>query len=186
MATERLFCRFNRGKSTTTGIEDQGPMSLREIPPGGLCLSAFLIVRSRTGKVLMGKIDPQAPWDNLGALDPVRIQLHSKGWMLPSSHLIVHESPQEALKRIALEQLEISDLEISDLKVVSEVCPPRYFPDMNEHWDLEFISFATRDEVPSRSTAFKELRLLDPSTLKKSDIARSHEDVLASAGINLS
>lgn len=186
MTTQRLFCRFNRGRSTTTGEEDQSPMSLKEVPLGGLCLSAFLIVRGHTGKMLMGKIDPEAPWDNLGALDPVRIKLHSKGWMLPSSHLIVHESPQDAMERIALEQLEITDLEITDPRVVSEVYPPKYFPDLNEHWDLEFISFAITDEVPKRTRAFRELQLLDPVTLKRSEIARSHEDVLASAGIILS
>lgn len=135
----------------------------------------------------MGKIDPEAPWDHLGALDSARIQIHSKGWMLPSSHLIVHESPQSAAARIAREQLELNGLVISEPKVISEVYPPKYFPDLNEHWDLEFISFSSCDAktMPSRSRAFKELRFLDPKTLKRSDISRSHEDILASAGIEL-
>jgi hypothetical protein len=187
MTTNREFCRFNRGRSTTSGTVDESPMSLKEIPPGGLCLSAFLIVRDLSERVLMGKIDPEAPWDHLGALDPRRIELHSKGWMLPSSHLIVHESPQDAARRIAEEQLELPELIISEPKVVSEVYPPRYFPDLADHWDLEFLFFSScpADKIPKKSRAFKELSLIDPKTSKRSQIARSHGDVLSHAGIDL-
>ena len=162
-------------------------MSLKEIPLGGLCLSAFLIVRDSSGKVLMGKINTEAPWDHLGALDPARIELHRKGWMLPSSHLIVHESPQLALRRIGVEQLEMPVLSISEPIVISEVYRPRNFADSDEHWDIEFVSFALEEEdrVPSRTLAFSELRMLDPKMMKRGEIARSHEDILASAGIAL-
>jgi ADP-ribose pyrophosphatase YjhB (NUDIX family) len=162
-------------------------MSLREIPLGGICLSTFLVIRDKSGRVLMGKIDPAAPWDHLGALDTPRIELYRNGWMLPSSHLIVRESPQDGASRIAKEQLEIVDLSISEPKVVSEVYPPRAFPDLDEHWDLEFIFFAQTEEenLPSKTKAFKELRLLDPTALGRSDVARSHEDILHSAGIEL-
>jgi 8-oxo-dGTP pyrophosphatase MutT (NUDIX family) len=187
MTTDRLFCRFNRGKSTTTGKVDESPMSLKEIPLGGLCLSSFLIVRDPSGRVLMGKIDPRAPWDHLGALDPNRIELHSKGWMLPASHLMVHESPHAAAHRIAEEQLELPGLVISEPKVVSEVYPPKYFPDQNEHWDLEFISFSIvqPSETPTRSRAFRELQWIDTKNMQRSEIARSHEDILSSVGIEL-
>ncbi len=186
MTTERIFCRFNGGRSTTTGKVDSSPMSLKEIPPGGLCLSAFLIIRDNSGRVLMGKLDPKAPWDHLGALDPKRIELHRRGWMLPSSHLMVRESPQAATRRIAAEQLEMPGLEVSEPKVVSEVYPPKYFPDLNDHWDIEFISLAAASRtLPPRTAAFLELKLLDPKVTKRSEIARSHEDILASAGIEL-
>jgi hypothetical protein len=185
MTTERIFCRFNRGRSTSTGAADESPMSLKEIPPGGLCLSAFLIAQDDQGRVVMGKLDPQAPWDHIGALDPKRIELHRKGWMLPASHLMVHESPQAAIKRVASEQLELQDLRISDPKIVSEVYPPRYFPDLAEHWDLEFISFASVRSIQLRTRAFLELALIDPKVTRRSEIARSHEDILASVGIEL-
>jgi len=187
MVTDRQFCRFNRGKSTTTGNIDGSPMSLKEIPLGGLCLSVFLIIRDEDGGVLMGKIDPEARWDNLGALDPKRIELHRNGWMLPSSHLIVHESPQSAAMRISKEQLELDDLVLTDPKVVSEVYPPKYFPELNEHWDIEFIfsSFLPKEKIPSRTIAFREIKMIYPKMTKRSEISRSHEDVLASAGIVL-
>jgi len=173
--------------STTTGKPDESPMSLKEIPQGGLCLSAFLVIHDEDGRVLMGKIDTEAPWDHLGALDPQRIELHRSGWMLPSSHLIVHESPQAAAARIAKEQLELEDLVLSDPKVVSEVYPPRYFPDLHEHWDIEFIfsSILPKEKVLTKTRAFREIKMLDPRMTKRTEIARSHEDILASAGVVL-
>jgi hypothetical protein len=187
MTTDRQFCRFNRGRSTTSGALDDSPMSLKEIPLGGLCISAFLIVQNKSGKVLMGKIDPLAPWDHLGALDPKRIELDRKGWMLPASHLMVHESPQAAVQRIAEEQLEMPGLVISEPKVISEVYPPKYFPGLDKHWDLEFISFSSVNgkNVPIRSRALRQLKMIDPKSTRRSEIARSHEDILSSVGIIL-
>jgi len=75
---------------------DESNLTSSEIPSGGVCLSAFLVVQDETGKVLMGKIDPEAPWDHIGALDQKRVEIHSRGLMLPSSHLLIHESPQAA------------------------------------------------------------------------------------------
>jgi hypothetical protein len=186
MTSDRLFCRFNRGRSTSTG-RIESPMSLKEIPLGGLCLSVFLVLRDEIGSVLLGKIDPGAPWDYLGALDSQRIELYRKGWMLPASHLIVHESPHAAALRIAREQLELGEIALSDPRIVSEVYPPKYFPDFNEHWDLEFIfiSILTKERVPSNTHAFKEIKMLDPKKTKRSEIARSHDDILASVGIDL-
>src|SRR5438094_506959 len=98
MATERKFTRF---------APVDRPMTTREIPEGGFCLSAFLVI-GRTGRpsqVLMGHLNPSGPWDHVGALDQERAEVNSKGWMLPSSHLMVGESPVAAAERILKEQL---------------------------------------------------------------------------------
>src|SRR5579871_1933995 len=188
MVTERKFTRFNSGRSTSTGKTDESPISLKEIPPGGMCLSAFLVVSDRENKsnVLMGRIDPSAPWDHVGALDPTRVEVHSKGWMLPSSHLIVHESPQDAARRIAVEQLDLGKIEISEPKIVSEVYPPKNFPELGEHWDLEFIFSRVIPNMGKRSVAFRELRFIIPEETKRSEISRSHDDVLTSLGYKFS
>ncbi len=81
MDTDRKFTRFSRTKT---------PPRIDEIPEGGFCLSAFLVV-SKTGRpnhVLLGRLNPEAPWDYVGALDRERAERNSKGWMVPSSHLI--------------------------------------------------------------------------------------------------
>ena len=178
MTTDRRFCRFNKPADT--------PFGMPEVPAAGLCLSAFLVIteKGRGNRVLMGHLDPTAPWDHIGALDASRTAVHSKGWMLPSSHLIVKESPQEAARRIAREQLELPDVALAGPQVVSEVYAPRRFPDKGGHWDLEFLF---RGELDASSMpdprAWRELRFVDLETTPKSAIARSHEDILESAGL---
>jgi ADP-ribose pyrophosphatase YjhB (NUDIX family) len=180
MTTERRFCRFNK-------LGDV-PFGMSEVPEGGLCLSAFLLINERgnPSRVLMGHLNLAAAWDHIGALDAPRTAAHSKGWMLPSSHLILNESPEAAARRIAAEQLERTDLSFSEAKVVSEVYAPRRFPDIVRHWDLEFLF---RGEwpggAPPRAAAWTELRFVDLSNTPKSAIARSHEDILESAGLHL-
>jgi ADP-ribose pyrophosphatase YjhB (NUDIX family) len=179
MTTDRRFARFSKARDTAA-------FSVIEIPAGGVCLSAFLIV-TETGnpaKVLMGRLNPQAPWDHIGALDPSRIHVHAQGWMLPSSHLIFHESPGDAARRIAREQLELPDLPLSEPRVVSEAYTPKRFPDTPTHWDIEFLF---RGELPAADVphprAWAELSFVDVRRTAKSEIARSHEDVIESAGL---
>src|SRR5437879_13034933 len=128
MTTDRRFSRFSKSGESAA-------VSITEIPAGGVCLSAFVIVTD-TGhptNVLMGHMNPRAPWDHIGALDPSRVEVHSRGWMLPSSHLIFQESPGDAARRIAREQLEWPDLSLSEPKVMSEAYRPRRSPDAPRH-----------------------------------------------------
>src|SRR5437867_9814632 len=114
MATERKFTRF---------APVDRPMTTREIPEGGFCLSTFLVI-GRTGRpsqVLMGHLNPSGPWDHIGALDQERAEVNSKGWMLPSSHLMVGESPVAAAERILKEQLGLPMLALNGPHVFSEV-----------------------------------------------------------------
>ncbi len=180
MTTDRIFCRLNK-------LGDV-PFGMSEVPEGGLCLSAFLLASEpgHPDRILMGHLDPSAPWDHIGALDASRTKVHSQGWMLPASHLLLHESPDEAARRIAAEQLEQRELAFSGPQVVSEVYTPKRFPDVVRHWDLEFIFRGTwpPGEAP-RAAPWTDLRFVDLSSTPASAIARSHEDVLASAGLRV-
>jgi ADP-ribose pyrophosphatase YjhB (NUDIX family) len=121
--------------------------------------------------------------NHIGALDASRVEVHSKGWMLPSSHLLVYESPQEAAKRIIREQLE-TDLRVSGPDVVSETYTPKRFPDLPRHWDIEFIfkGKISQDRI-TKPFAWSELAFVNLDSTKKTDIARSHEDILEYAGL---
>jgi hypothetical protein len=179
MTTDRRFSRFSKSPETAA-------FSITEIPEGGVCLSAFLIFTEveHPTKLLMGRMNPEAPWDHLGALDPSRIQVHSLGWMLPSSHLLFQESPVDAARRIAREQLELPKVWFPDPKVVSEVYTPRRFPDAAKHWDIEFLF--RREFLAAnvrRTAAWKELAFVDLRHTSRAEIARSHEDVIESAGL---
>lgn len=178
LATDRIFCRFARPSLNVASSTD--------IPEGGLCLSSFLLItEGDSDHVLMGHLDPSAPWDHIGALDSGRAATHSKGWMLPSSHLLLYESPQEAASRILKEQLGLDRLELSPPTVVAEVGTPRRFPTLAKHWDLEFIF---RGKAPRgmslKHDAWKELKFVDLKEVGKAAIARSHEDVLENAGFS--
>ena len=178
MTTNRTFCRFSKSPATA-------PFSLTEIPPGGMCLSSFVILTEagRPNRVLMGHMNPEAPWDHLGALDSARVETHSRGWMLPSSHLIFHEDPDEAARRILQEQLEVGELALDGPRVFSEVYGSPRRPEGPAHWDLEFLYRGTwpAGRAPA-AKAWRKLSFVDTATVRKADMARSHEDILAHIG----
>ncbi|MDG6953802.1 MAG: NUDIX hydrolase [Nitrososphaerota archaeon] len=177
MATQRRFCRFARSVPER-GLE---PVYTTEVPEGGFCLSAFLAITDVEGRVLMGHLNPDADWVRIGALDASRAKTHSKGWMLPSSHLLLYESPQEAARRVLKEQLGMG-LELSGPTTVTEVWSPDRSPG-RRHWDFEFIF---KGEAPKGSVrshdAWRELKFIDTRKTPRAEIARSHDDVLVNAG----
>ena len=168
MATSRRFAHFMR---------DVVPPRMNEIPKGGFCISAFLVITQARNptQVLAGHINKNAPWDHIGALDPGRVERHSKGWMLPSSALMLGESPKEAAERILKEQLGVANQTLEGPFVFSEVYGP------TRHWDLEFIFQGKRANTPVNE-AWSELTFIDISKTRREDIARGHEDILAHVG----
>ncbi len=172
----RHFCRFGSGPAS-------GGYS--PLPPDGLCLSAFLLLSrpGRPGEVLVGRIDPTGPWERIGGLTPDRVRSSEGGWMLPSSHLLYFEAPEEALRRIAREQLGIDALGIGPIEVRSETYASRLHPERRRHWDLDFLA---RGEAPpafsGRHPAWKELAFIDPRATGRSAFARSHDEILELAG----
>jgi len=168
MATERKFARFSK---------TDRPMQTREIPEGGFCISTFVVL-NQTGflnRVVMGRLNTSAAWDHIGALDPERAEANSKGWMLPSSHLVLGESPATAASRILKEQLGVTDQSLARPRVFSEEYG------RSNHWDLSFLFTGERAAIAPHP-AWRELAFVDTAVAKKEDIARSHEDILAELG----
>ncbi len=168
MATQRQFLRVS---------SKAGPMRLSEIPEGGFCLSTFLVISNsrNPNEVLLGHLNPESPWDHIGALDPPRVKMNKNGWMLPACHLIVGESPQEAAQRILREQLDLRDQKLEGPMIFSEVYGE------HSHWDLEFVFLGERGSIRP-SSAWRELRFVDMTKLKKENFSRLHEDILANVG----
>ena len=152
-------------------------MQTREVPEGGMCLSVFVVLskKEQPHSVLLGRLNVTAPWDHIGALDPPRAEANSKGWMLPSSHLILGESPEEASRRVLREQLGLADQTLTEPTVFSEVYGA------SNHWDLDFIFGGERESIGPHA-AWRELRFVDLNLARKDDMARSHEDILAAVG----
>jgi hypothetical protein len=164
MATERRFAGFSR----TARIP-----RMNEIPEGGMCLSTFVVLSKENDpySIVMGRINKNAQWDHLGALYPDAIEKVSKGWMLPSSHLILYESPREAAQRVLREQLRIIDQKVDGPITFAEAYGPA------KHWDFEFVFQGTRNSIEPND-AWAELRFIDISKIRAEDLVRSQADIL--------
>jgi ADP-ribose pyrophosphatase YjhB (NUDIX family) len=178
MTTERKFAAFVKD-----GREGMGIVESKE---DGFCISAFLLIKDKENprRVLLGKLNQDAPWDHIGALIKSMREDYSKGWMIPSSHLLYGESPLEAAKRIAREQLEVdpATLGLTSPKVDSEVYASKRHPERKNHWDMEFLfeGKASRSDVLNKAPrAWRMLDFVDIDKVNKSEIVRSHEDILA-------
>lgn len=170
----RTFARWRREASAGAGYS--------QIPADGACLSAFLLVRdpANPGRVALGSPSPDAPWEQIGGLDAVRLARIGDHLMLPSCHLMEYESPEAAALRIAIEQLERPDLEITGPLVVSEAYGRPGAE--SRHWDLHFLFGANwPSEVPLAARPWKHLAFEDPRTVPRERYARSHDDIVRMA-----
>jgi len=173
MTTDRRFAAFGK---------DSLPPRMKTVPEGGMCISAFLVISRKDdpGSVLMGRINKNAEWDHIGALNGKRLERFASGWMLPSSHLILFETPEGAARRILREQLGIKNLKLHGPMTFADTSTARFSGTPN-HWDIGFIFTAEKESAPS-SDAWDELKFVDVDRLKPDDIVRSQVDVLAYAG----
>lgn len=155
------------------------PAGFKSVPPGGMCLSAFLFVR-RGPKILLGKSRDDDVWDALAGLDEERRRTHGMGWTLPARQLRYGEDPRDAARDIGEEILQIRGMRYSEPRVETDLYEPRRFPGQL-HYDVWFLVDAVpprgaRPEVPPW---YRELDWKDPRSLAAADYARSHEDVVA-------
>ncbi len=176
--TPRSFCRLDAVPSPASGYWG--------VPPDGLCLSVFLLVspEGRPDEVLLGRVDPRADWARIGPLDPARAEAAARGWMLPATHLMYYEGPDDAARRIMDEQLGLGRRAIDRSAVFSETYPSRSRADRTKHWDLHFLQWvrAPADWVP-RHPAWTELAFVDPRSVPNSGFARTHDEILELAGL---
>jgi len=106
--------------------------------------------------------------------------------MLPASHLMMFEAPEAAARRILDEQLGGPTVALEGPRVISEVYEPKAFQGMTQHWDLEFhFRGSISESARPRSAAWTELAFVDTTSTSVSEISRSHEEVLAMAGLPL-
>jgi hypothetical protein len=151
-----------------------------------MCLSVFLVLSPprRAGAVLMGRLDPSAPWSEIGALDPARASALGDRWMLPSSQLLFFESPEDAARRILEEQLASPPIPLRGPAVFSEAYRRAGSPAADPHWDFHFI-FRGRwpSSTPPRAPAWRQLEFVEVGRTDPTEIARSQGDVLALLGL---
>jgi len=132
----------------------------------------------------MGRIDPSAPWSEIGALDPARAAAVGDRWMLPSSQLVFFESPGDEARRILREQLASPPIPLDGPGVFSEAYRRPGTSAADPHWDLHFV-FRGRwpSSTPPRAPAWRLLEFVDVEKTEPTEIARNQGDVLALVGL---
>lgn len=123
-------------------------------PPGGFCLSVFLVVR-REGRVLVGQMaeDEREIWleqwqPNLRYYEGEKWTRAFQGLRLPATYLREGEHPETAAERIWVGQLGFDTLpELQGPTIVSEAGPSNRAPGY-EHWDVLFLYEVDGPELP--------------------------------------
>lgn len=153
------------------------PRGHRGVPPGGMCLSAFLLVQ-RGGRLLLGRYADHPAWEELAGLDAQRVRAHGEGWTLPARHLRFGEEPREAARHIAEAILGLRGLRIGEPRVATDLYTPARFPQAGPHYDVWLLFEA--DGAPEHIAAppwYRDLAWHDPRALPPGAWARGHGDV---------
>jgi hypothetical protein len=173
----RRFARF--GATGSFGVE--------ALPDDGMCLSVYLVLQrpDRRGEVVLGRIDPNGPWENVAAIDRQRLARIADRWVLPATQLLLFESPQEAAQRISAETLGRRDLRFGAPQLFSEAYR-REGPHHDPHWDLHLVYVADWTGAAPEGACgplWKDLRFVDVVATPAVAFGRGHGDVLALVGL---
>lgn len=170
------------GEGPFLWLSERGsPWGYHRLPPGGMCVSAFVFLQRPDGKVLLGKYADDPAWERLAGLDETRRRAHGRGWTIPASHLKFGEDPREAARRVATDALGLpADLPLGEPRVEVDVGVPARFPDMPPHYDMWCFVDARwpHDAPPERPPWYAELTFIDPAVLKPADWGRSHDEIM--------
>ena len=162
----------------------------QNVPPGGVCLSSFVLVRSG-GNVLVGKMVRPDIWIDRFFVGErfAPDYVASDKYLLPARHLAWYESPLEAAESVIRDQakLRISMGGLHLVDVQSHVRGDVNSSEQPPHWDICFL-YETR--VPTKTARhlktppwFKDFHFAPLSSLQVSDFTRGHGDVLQEAGL---
>ena len=160
------------------------------VPPGGTCLSSFVVVSDGQG-ILVGKMGHPEIWAEKFLVAPARAVVYAASgkYVLPARHLHWYESPFEAARSVLRDQigLDVTRSKVSLVDVQSHVSGDINDQKEPPHWDICFL-YRTR---VSKSLAaklrrpewFSEMAFNPLGSLEQNDFTRGHGDVLQMAGM---
>jgi len=164
--------------------------SQKNVPPGGTCLSSFVVV-SNGRNILVGKMARPEIWVQRFLVGPTFAPVYagSGKYVLPARHLHWYESPLEAALGVMRDQvgLDIPASKISLVDVQSHVSGDINDEEEPPHWDICFL-YRTQvsnkqAETLKRPEWFSELAFKPLRSLKQDHFTRGHGDVLKGAGM---
>lgn len=157
---------------------------LIHVPPAGLCLSAFVLVRNRRGDVLFGRPRPHRNWPEKGGVGVWRIREleRDNAWTLPATHLLMGEDPEHAAKRIARTWAGLSNPRPRLVGVDSAQLPSSGWTGRGRwrrrvhHWAIGFVYELRASRTPRLDPGWSELRFFPRAQLRSLRIGREHRD----------
>jgi ADP-ribose pyrophosphatase YjhB (NUDIX family) len=171
--------------SQTVGQKKRKALFVQDnVPEGGTCLSAFLVV-SKGNEILVGKMKNPQIWVNRFFVGEkfASVYASSGKYILPASHLSWFESPQEAALRVASEQIEHSPPSKEDIRLLDVLSFVSGDPNKSAeppHWDFCFVyemKLQPGEEIKELDW-FEDLKLIERGKLKVDDFTRGHGDIL--------
>jgi ADP-ribose pyrophosphatase YjhB (NUDIX family) len=159
---------------------------LINVPVGGVCLSAFILA-SKNGAILLGLPRAGVEWEEQGGerLSGARELEKSNTWILPATHLLIGENPDDASIRIAREFTGLKG-KPEFVMIQSHTRPAKlWFKHVGDavHWDLCFVYHLEIDAVPKQLKLWwKEMRLFGKEEIRSLKIGRGHRDILKEGG----
>jgi hypothetical protein len=160
------------------------------VPPGGVCLSSFVVVASGP-KILVGRMAKPEIWIQRFFVGPkfADFYLKSGKYLIPARHLAWYESPIEAAEDLLKEQVRIKvpRNRIELIGVQSHVSGDVNDTKEPPHWDICFVYGVKLPTKQARTIKdiewFEDLGFKSPSELSPEHFTRGHGDVLEKAGI---
>ena len=153
------------------------------VPKGGTCLSSFLVLKG-SGGILLGKMAKPEIWVEkffVGEQFAPKYAASNK-WLLPASHLMFGERPEDAAKRVLNEQLGLKPTKLKLREVQSHLAQDTNDPE-GAHWDICFVYEGTLKGKAHPQEWFSELKFVKPKGITSEDFTRGHGDVLKEAKI---
>lgn len=158
--------------------------SLFHTPSAGVCLSVFVIAR-RDSSILLGHPRVHDGWPEKGGYPKKRaLELDREGaWLLPATHLLMDEPPDQAARRITREWAGLKGAPKFKM-VQSHLRPARLWnPKLKgNHWDLCFVYELRSRDCPKPKPWWSEMRFVQPSEIRRMNLGRGHLDILEEAG----
>jgi len=159
---------------------------LINVPVGGVCLSTFIVAKSGDA-ILLGLPRSGVEWAEQGGerLSGAEELERSNTWILPATHLLLGETPDDASIRIARDFTGLKG--IPEFAMIQSHTRPAklWFKHVGNavHWDLCFVYKLKIRGVPKKLLPWwKEMRLFDRVELRTLKIGRGHRDILKEGG----
>lgn len=160
------------------------------MPPGGTCLSSFVVV-TNGHSILVGRIARPEIWIERFLVGPKFAPKYANSgkYILPARHIHWYEDPLDAAYSVLRDQvqLDVPKGEVSILDVQSHVSGDVNSDAEPPHWDICFVYKAQISKKQAAKLArpewFSELAFKPLSSLRPDDFTRGHGDVLEVAGM---